>query len=97
MRARESHRLHSLWRLKPEEEKTVAVDASIAYFPPGAGTEAAELEDALFSAVREQVESMIGWARSDEALGLEHHGLEDRAMTDGLEVLRRERCHWPEV
>jgi len=77
-----------LWRLKPEEEKTVAVDASIAYFPPGAGAGAGDLEDALFSAVREQVELMIGWARSDEALGLEHHGLEDRAMTDGLEVMR---------
>ena len=88
MRARDSHRLHSLWRLKPEEEKTVAVDASIAYFPPGAGAGAGDLEDALFSAVREQVELMIGWARSDEALGLEHHGLEDRAMTDGLEVMR---------
>jgi hypothetical protein len=36
VRARESHCLHSLWRLKPEEEKTVAVDASIAYLPPGA-------------------------------------------------------------
>ena len=34
VRARESHRLRSLWRLKHEEGETVAVDASIAYFPP---------------------------------------------------------------
>ncbi len=64
------------------------MDASIAHFPPGRDAGAGDLGDALFSAVREQVESMIGWARSDEALGLEHHVLEDRAMTDGMEVMR---------
>ena len=40
VRARESHRLHSLWRLKPRRRKTVAVDASIAYFPPRGGRRA---------------------------------------------------------
>jgi hypothetical protein len=54
----------------------VAVDGSMAYFPPVGEPGAGDAEDALFSAVREQVESMIGWARSDEALGPEHHALE---------------------
>jgi hypothetical protein len=70
----------------------VAVDASIAYFPP-AGTacaqpEAGDLEDALFMPVREHAESMIAWARSEEALGLEHGVLEERAMADGMELMR---------
>ncbi len=75
-----------------EEEKTVAVDASIACFPsagaagglPGAG----DVEDALFSGVREQAESMISWAKPDEALALEHDAIEERAMADGLELMR---------
>ncbi len=50
---------------------------------PGAG----DLEGDLFSAVREHAESMIGWARSEEALGLEHHELEQCAMTDGMELM----------
>lgn len=32
---------------------------------------AADLEDALFGGLRQQLESMISWAKSDEALGLE--------------------------
>jgi len=93
VRARESHRPHSLWRLKhTKNEETVAVDASIAHFPraggaagqPGAG----DLEDALFSAVREHAESMISWAKSAEALALEHDRLEEKTMTGGLELMR---------
>jgi hypothetical protein len=91
VRARESHRLQSLWRLKHEDRETVAVDASIAYFPPagaaGGQPEAGNLEDGLFSGVREHAESMIGWAKSAEALALEHDQLEERAMVDGLELM----------
>lgn len=68
------------------------MDASIAYFPPagaaGGQPGAGELEDGLFSAVREQAESMISWAKSAEALALEHGQLEERALTDGLELMR---------
>ena len=32
---------------------------------------AADLEDALFGGLRQQLESMISWAKSDEALALE--------------------------
>lgn len=75
-----------------EEEKTVAVGASIAHFPPagaaGGQPGAGDLEDGLFSAVRDHAESMISWARSDEALGLEHHELEERAVAGGLELMR---------
>jgi len=75
-----------------EEEKTVAVDASIAYFPPagaaGGKPEAGDLEDGLFSAVREHAESMISWAKSGEALALEHDRLEERALADGFELMR---------
>jgi hypothetical protein len=65
------------------------VDASIAY-PGAAGAQpgAGDLEDRLFGAAREHAESMIGWARSAEALGLEHHGLEERVMADGMELMR---------
>ncbi len=70
----------------------MAVDASIAHFPPaGAAGEqpgTGDLEDALFAPVREHAESMISWARSGEALALEHRALEERAMTDGLELMR---------
>jgi hypothetical protein len=62
----------------------VAVDASLAQMPAEAGG----LEDALFSPVREQAEVMIGWARSAEALAAEHHVLEERAMSDGMELMR---------
>jgi hypothetical protein len=66
----------------------VAVDASIAHIRPG-GEPAAGPEEALFGPFREQVESMIGWARSDEALGADHHVLEERALKDGMEAVRR--------
>ena len=49
---------------------------------------AADLEDALFGGLRQQLESMIRWAKSDEALGLEHDQLESRALTEGFEVMR---------
>jgi hypothetical protein len=49
---------------------------------------AEDLEDTLFSAVRGHAESMICWARSEEALALENDALEDRVMTDGLELMR---------
>jgi hypothetical protein len=62
----------------------VAVDASLAQIPAQAG----ELEDVLFSPVREQAEVMIAWARSGEALAAEHHVLEERAMSDGMNLMR---------
>jgi len=48
----------------------------------------AELENALFNGLREQVESMISWGRSDDALGLAHDQLESRALTWGFEAMR---------
>jgi hypothetical protein len=45
-------------------------------------------EDGLFGPVRERLESMIGWARSGEALALEHGELEERTLTEGFEVMR---------
>ena len=56
----------------------------MAQFPAGA----AELEDALFSRVREKTESMIAWARSGDALGSDHHVLEERTMRDGMDLMR---------
>ena len=49
---------------------------------------AADLEDALFGGLRQQLESMIRWAKSDEALALEHDQLESRTLTEGFEVMR---------
>ena len=74
-----------------EEEKTVAVDASIACFPPAGaagGLRPGDVEDALFSGVRGQAESMISWAKPDEAVALEHDAIEERAMADGPGLMR---------
>ena len=68
------------------------MDASIACLPsagaadghPGAG----DLEDALFAGVRAHAESMIGWARAEGALALEHDAIAGRAMRDGLRLMR---------
>jgi len=54
----------------------------------GGQAEAAEVEDALFSAVRQHAEAMIGWAKSGEALALEHDQLEERALAEGFEMMR---------
>lgn len=62
----------------------MAVDASMAQIPAGA----AEVEDALFSRVREKTDSMIAWARSGDALEAEHHVLEERTMRDGMDLMR---------
>ena len=43
---------------------------------------AADLEDALFAGVRQHLESMIGWARSGEALALEHDQFEGKTLTN---------------
>lgn len=51
----------------------MAVDARIAQdrvAGEAAGHE--DAEEALFAAVREPAESMIDWARSEQALSLEH-------------------------
>jgi hypothetical protein len=56
--------------------------------PPSAGLTGAQIEDGLFSAVREHLESMIVWGRGDEALGLEHAALEARVLIEGLEMMR---------
>jgi hypothetical protein len=75
-----------------EERKTVAVDASITHVQPagtaGGQAEVAELEDALFGAVRAYAEAMISWAKSGEALALEHDQIEERALADGFEMMR---------
>jgi hypothetical protein len=68
------------------------VGASIAHVLPagmsGGQPGAGDLEDALFTPVREHAESMISWARSVEALALEHGEFEDRTITDGVELMR---------
>jgi hypothetical protein len=74
----------SVYGVQTQTEETVAVDASMAQIAAGA----AELEDGLFAAVREQAESMIAWARSQDALAAEHHVLEERGMTDAMELAR---------
>jgi hypothetical protein len=70
----------------------VAVDASIAQDRPGDAVAgpvgAADLEDALFAGVRQHLESMIGWARSEEALALEHDQFEGKTLAGGFEVMR---------
>jgi hypothetical protein len=49
---------------------------------------AADLEDALSGGLRQQLESMISWAKSGEALALEHDQFESRTLTEGFEVMR---------
>jgi hypothetical protein len=71
----------------------MAMDASIAQAGTGSvigeAAEAADVEAALFAGVFEQVEAMVAWARSGQALGLEHDELEERVLADGHEVMRR--------
>ena len=68
------------------------MNASMAQAQPGDGiagqVPAEDLEDELFGGLRQQLESMIGWARSDEALALEHDQFESRTLTVGFEVMR---------
>jgi hypothetical protein len=45
-------------------------------------------EDALFDGLRQQVESMISWAGSEDALALEHDQFESRTLAEGFEVMR---------
>jgi len=70
----------------------VAVGASMAQAGPEGGAAgripAADLEDALFDGLREQVESMISWVKSDDAFALEHDQLESRALAGGFEAMR---------
>lgn len=70
----------------------MAVDASIAHLLPagadGGQAEAGDLEDALFSEVRAQAEIMIGWAKSEQALALEHDQIEEEALAGGFELMR---------
>jgi hypothetical protein len=47
-----------------------------------------DLEDRMFDAVRARLESLIGWGRSSEAIGLEHAPLEERVLAEGFEVMR---------
>ena len=69
------------------------MDASIAQVgSAGAAsgpTEAADAEAALFDRVLEQAKSMIAWARSADALALEHDKLEEKTLADGYELMRR--------
>lgn len=67
----------------------MAVDASIAHervAGEAAGHE--DAEEALFAAVRGHAEAVIAWAGSEQALGLEHEGLEKQAMQAGFEFMR---------
>ena len=68
------------------------MDASMAQVQSGDGIHgqvpAADLEDALFGGLRQQLESMISWAKSGEALAMEHDQFESRALTEGFEVMR---------
>ena len=68
------------------------MDASMAQAGTGRGAAgevpAADLEDALFDGLRRQVESMISWGKSDDALALEHDQLESRALAGGFEAMR---------
>jgi hypothetical protein len=50
---------------------------------------AEEFEDALFDPLRQHVDSMIAWARGEEAQALEHHRVEEHVLADGYEVMRR--------
>ena len=47
-----------------------------------------ESEDRLFDGLREHVESMIAWARTERALAMEHAPLEEHALAEGLEATR---------
>jgi hypothetical protein len=68
----------------------MAMDASIAQAGTGSVTgEAADVEAVFFAGVFEQVGTMVAWARSGQALGLEHDELEERVLADGYEVMRR--------
>lgn len=55
---------------------------------PDGPAEVPAVEDAPFSAVREQAEAMIAWARSAEALGMEHGQVEEHVRSDGMELTR---------
>ncbi len=71
----------------------MAVDATMAQVRPagtaGGPVGAADAEAALFDGVREFAEAMIAWARSGKALALEYHKLEEKALADGMELMRR--------
>ena len=92
VRAGESHRLQSLWRLKHTKKEDGGRGRQHCMFPPavaaGGQPGAGNLEDALFSAVREHAESMICWAKSGEALALEHDQLEEKTLAGGYELMR---------
>jgi hypothetical protein len=47
-----------------------------------------DLENGLFDGVRGHVEAMVSWARSQEALGLDHDQFESRTVEDGWEMMR---------
>jgi hypothetical protein len=55
---------------------------------PDGPAEVPAVEDAPFSAVREQAEAMIAWARSAEALGMGHGQVEEHVGSDGMELAR---------
>src|SRR5260370_41093769 len=103
MRAQESHRLHSLWRLNTRGTRrrwpwTPALHISLR---PAGRPGAADLWGALFSSVREHAESLISWARSAEALLLEHDPLAEKTMTGRPGRMRaagrpRRAAHAPE-
>src|SRR5260370_22141214 len=46
------------------------------------------LEDRLFDGFREQVESMIVWARTDAVLAMEHAPLEEQALAEAFKAVQ---------
>jgi hypothetical protein len=59
----------------------------MTYIRPG-GELPGDAEDALFAGFREHAGAMIGWARSGEAAGLDHHALEETVLREGMELMR---------
>jgi hypothetical protein len=47
-----------------------------------------ELEDRLFDELREHVESMIAWARSEPSLAMQHAPLEEHALAEGYKAVQ---------
>src|SRR5260370_39157511 len=46
------------------------------------------MEDRLFDGFREQVESMIVWARTDAVLAMEHAPLEEQALAEAFKAVQ---------
>src|SRR5262249_49929380 len=94
MRASDTSPLQCLCRRRTRWRETTAMDTDANNPEDGPGRTttarppAEELENALFDSLRQHVESMILWARGEEAQTLEHYQVEERVLADGYEVMR---------